>query len=78
MRAQATGAIAIATPRGLALLRQCGLAAWIAGFPIAPASAAPQTASGPLIAPVPSAAAELVRVLASMALAVCGAERSAA
>ena len=71
VRAQAIGAAPHHAPRGLAVLLDRGLAAWIAVYPSSATRASPATASAPaamtLGAPAPNS--ELVRVLTEMALA---------
>lgn len=72
LRAQATGQIPAATPRGLALLLRWGLPAWMAACPPVTSGPAPaRTASSPTGTSAPSLAglsAELVGVLTGMAL----------
>jgi len=70
LRAQATGQLAPATPRGLALFLACGLPAWIAAWSSpapAPAVAPTPAADGPRLV-LAGLSAELVRVLTEMAL----------
>jgi hypothetical protein len=77
LRAQAlAGSAAIATPLGLAVLLRRGLAAWLAVcielVPVVPARDRPRPAGGPAAVAVPIGMhAEAVRVLVSMALAIC-------
>ena len=69
LRAQAVGQTPMVTPRGLALLRRAGLAAWMpACAPLrAPAPAAHPRAGGPRT-PRVALNPELVRILTEMAL----------
>lgn len=73
LRAQATGRIPAATPRGLSLLLNSGLPAWMAVCPPAtPEPAPPKAVSSPsaiLSRPPADLSAELVGVLTEMALA---------
>lgn len=72
LRAQATGQIPPATPRGLALLLRSGLPAWMAACPPVTCDPAPaKTASSLSDASAPSLlglSAEMVGVLTNMAL----------
>jgi hypothetical protein len=69
LRAQALGQVPTATPRGLALFLRAGLAGWLAACAAPGSAAPPPRADGgrpPAARPAPDA--ELVRVLAAMAL----------
>jgi len=76
LRAGAIGARPQSTPRGLAVLARSGLPGWLCAFP--PAERRTRTACSPPCSslgpasegPSPRAGAELVRLLAEMALAV--------
>lgn len=71
LRAQATGQLAPATPRGLALFLAGGLPVWMTAWasPAPPPAAAPPTptAGGPRLV-LAGLSVELVRVLTEMAL----------
>jgi hypothetical protein len=69
LRAQAIGPAPVATPRGLALLRRAGLAAWMrAGAPLRPATPSAHPSASPPPTPHGALNAELVRILTEMAL----------
>ena len=69
LRAQATGQIPAATPRGLFLFLNSGLPAWMAACPPTALEPAPARAvSGIPARPLDDMAAELVSVLTEMAL----------
>lgn len=72
LRAQATGQIPPATPRGLALLLRSGLPAWMAACPPVTCDPAPAKVTSSLFGASPPSlaglSADLVTVLTDMAL----------
>ena len=69
LRAQAVGQAPAVTPRGLALLRRAGLAAWMrACAPLSPATPSAHPRDGGSPTPCGELHPELVRILTEMAL----------
>jgi hypothetical protein len=69
LRAQAVGRAPAVTPRGLALLRRAGLAAWMrASPPLRPATPSAHPSAGRPPTPDGGLHVELVRLLTEMAL----------
>ena len=69
LRAQAVGQAPAVTPRGLALLRRAGLAAWMRTCaPLRPATPSAHPSASPPPTPHGALHPELVRILTEMAL----------
>lgn len=69
LRAQATGQGSHTTPRGLALLLRSGVPDWMRAWSSLASSSPPRPAPPPVRSVSLSSGAELVRLLADMALA---------